>query len=342
MTFATQGHFAETGMHYAHGFLGAAAMEAYVELARHQLGLSVTLPALPPDPPQTFGSAWGGLGAQLMLSQLITGSVPDRLWQRFSLAVDETERVDFYQGVDGMPLVLAALVRAHPARVERLAYLTHQRLVQRLADAIDRHDREQPVNVGLAHGLAGTLIGYEIACALLQLDGTAHRQRAIAQLSASAVATPSGAIWPNLAHAESPRTHGLCNGGPSVCLAAVLGYRYSGDDAYVPLIQQAVETVPVHTQNESLCCGTLGRVEVLIETFRTSGDDTFLSLARGLFAKVDRARLVGRSWKEGAIAYQLTALRLSAPTEIDLPGLPMQIAPLEDADNAVMPAPLVR
>jgi len=142
------------------------------------------------------------------------------------------------------------------------------------------------------------------------------------------VATPAGAVWAGRAHVETVRTHGLCNGGPGVCLAAVLGYRYSGDDAYIPLIQQAIATVPIHTAHESLCCGTLGRVEVLIETFRPTGDANFLDLARALFAQVDRARLVGKDWKDGPLAHELTALRLAAPDELDLPGLPMQISPL--------------
>lgn len=330
MTLTTEGHFAATGMYYAYGFLGALPMTAYIELSRYRLGLSATRPALPPEPPRTYCSAWGGFGSQLILSQLITGNVPDPLWRRFSDAVADTETalVDFYQGIDGVPLVLAALASAPPAALEPLARATHQRLATRLAATLDGYDRGDDVNLGLSHGLAGTLLGYEVACALLQRDEDVERRRAISRLCASAVATPSGAVWAGRAHVETVRTHGLCNGGPGVCLAALLGYRYSGDDAYIPLIQQAIATVPLHTENESLCCGTLGRVEVLIEAYRTTGDANFLGLARTLFAQVDRSRLVGQDWKDGTLAYELTALRLSAPTELDLPGLPMEISPL--------------
>src|SRR4051812_38219180 len=98
MTLTSRGHFAKTGMYYAYGFLGARPMEAYLGLARHRLGLPSAVPALIPDPPATFCSAWGGFGSQLILSQLMTGGVSDRLWQRFSRAVTRTEYGDFYQG----------------------------------------------------------------------------------------------------------------------------------------------------------------------------------------------------------------------------------------------------
>jgi hypothetical protein len=328
MTLASRGHFAKTGMYYTHGFLGASAMEAYLGLARHRLGLSATVTALPPDPPATFCSAWGGFGSQLILSQLVTGGVSERLWKRFSRAVARTKHGDFYRGTDGALPVLAVLAGTPSASVARLARLAYRRSARRLRTSLDQYDRGTPVNVGLAHGVAGTLLAYEIACALLQIDGTAYRHRAIAQLSACAVSTQIGEIWPDWTHSTTRRTHGLCNGTPSVCLTALLGYRYSGDDAYVPLIEQSIATVPLHTAAESLCCGTLGRVEVLIEAYRTSNDENFLDLARELFTRVEPSRLSGKDWKEGPLAHQFTVLRLSAPTEVDLPGLPMKVQPL--------------
>lgn len=321
-------------MYYAHGFLGDGAMETYLQLARHRLGLVAEAPALPPDPPPTFCSAWGGFGAQLILSQLATGTVSQRLWRRFARAATHTSHADFYRGLDGALPVLAALGGTHGARVTRLAHQAHRRVGRRLARSLDQHDRGASVNVGLAHGVAGALLAYEIGCALLRKDGTRLRHRTITHLAAWAIATPAGALWPETSRpAKPPHVHGLCNGAPGVCLAALLGFRYSGDEAYAPLIDQAIVTVPVRTPVESLCCGTLGRVEALIEAYRTTEDDRFLDLARQVFAQVDVARLSGASWQHGPLAHRLTALRLSAPLEVDLPGLPMEIRPFSDDDG---------
>jgi hypothetical protein len=119
--------------------------------------------------------------------------------------------------------------------------------------------------VGLAHGIVGTLLAYEIGCKLLREDGTVLRHHAVAQLSDWAISIPAGAVWPDWTRSRRSPIHGLCNGAPGVCFAALLGYRYSGDNIYVPLIDQSIVTVPFHTPVESLCCGTLGRVEVLVE-----------------------------------------------------------------------------
>jgi lantibiotic modifying enzyme len=272
-------HFANPGMYYAHGFLGAAAMEAYLEIARQRLGLGSSVLVLPPDPPTTFCSAWGGFGAQLILSQLAIGAVSERLWRRFSLAITHTQHTDFYQGADGTLPVLAALAGTRGEGLVRLIRLAHRRTVQRLRARLVQNVRGI---VGLAHGFVGTLLAYEIGCALLGNDGAALRHRAIAKLRAWAVSTPAGAIWSDRSDSTSSHMHGLCSGAPGVCFAALLGYRYSGDDAYVPLIDQSIATVPLHTTAESLCCGTLGRVEVLIEAYRTTNDEQYLDLARQL------------------------------------------------------------
>jgi hypothetical protein len=327
---ASLGHIKKTGMYYAHGFLGAAAMETYLQLARHRLGLIAQTPALPPDPPPTFCSAWGGFGAQLILSELVTGAVSDRLWRRFSRALAHTRHTDFYRGLDGALPVLAALGRTRGGSAMRLARHVHRRVAQRLGKSLDRHDRGAAVTVGFGHGVAGTLLAYEIGCALLRKDGTHLRHRAIEHLTAWAIESPAGALWPDTSRSAKSPVHGLCNGAPGVCLAALLGYRYSVDDAYAPLIDRAIASVPVRTSVESLCCGTLGRVEVLIEAYRTTEDHHFLDLARQIFAQVDIPRLSGESWQHGQLAHRFTALRLSAPLEVDLPGLPMNIRSLVD------------
>lgn len=331
---ASLGHLEKTGMYYAHGFLGAAAMETYLQLARHRLGLVAKAPALPPDPPPTFCSAWGGFGAQLILSQLAIGAVSDRLWRRFSRALAHTSHADFYRGLDGALPVLATLGRTRGESAIRLAHHAHRRVARRLARSLDQHDRGAAVNVGLGHGVAGALLAYEIGCALLRKAGTRLRRRTLAYLVAWAISSPAGALWPDTSRStKASHVHGLCNGAPGVCLAALLGFRYSGDEAYAPLIDQAIATVPVRTPVESLCCGTLGRVEVLIEAYRTTEDHRFLDVARQVFAQVDVSRLSGESWQQGRLAHRFTALRLSAPFEVDLPGLPMDIRPFVEDEG---------
>jgi hypothetical protein len=329
---ASLGHVEKTGMYYAYGFLGATAMEAYVQLAQHRLGRIAEAPALPPDPPPTFCSAWGGFGAQLILSQLATGAVSDRLWRRFARALAHTDHADFYRGLEGALPVLAALGPTRGDSVGRLARHAHRRVVRRLGKSLDQHDRGAAVNVGLAHGVAGALLAHEIGCALLRTDGTRLRHRAIEHLDAWAIAHPAGALWPDTSRStKSHHIHGVCNGAPGVCLAALLGYRYSGDTAYAPLVDRAIATVAVRTPIESFCCGTLGRVEVLVEAYRTTQDQHLLELGRQIFAQIDASQLSGASWQHGGLAHRFTALRLSAPLEVDLPGLPMALQPLVEA-----------
>ena len=76
---------------------------------------------------------------------------------------------------------------------------------------------------------------------------------------------------------------------------------------------------------ERFCCGLLGRIEVLIEAYRVTDDRALLKLAKNLFDTIDPLRFADRSWQRGSVGLRFTQLRLEAPDEVDLPGLPLVI-----------------
>jgi hypothetical protein len=321
----------EPRIFYPHGFYGATSIGVFIEHIRHRLGLRATPPTLPPDPPRTYCTAWGGFGASLILSALVKKRVSARLWTRFKRTISRTPRSDFLQGVSGALPVLAhvgPIFGAHATRVVRRA---HERVTRHLTTNLAQYARGESVTLGFAHGVAGTLTAYEIGCALLADDGSALRGQAIELLMETAIEEERGAHWPDAsgtAPDAAPRWDAICGGGPGVCLAALLGYRYSGDAAYARLVERSIQAVALRTSAEGFCCGTLGRVEVFIEAYRTTGERHLLRSARQLFSRIDPTRLGGPSWQFGTAGHRLTALRLAAPAEVELPGLPIAIEPL--------------
>jgi len=312
---------------YRNGFLGVRAMSAYVAWCRYRIGQRRRAPRLPPAPARTLVGVWGGLGAHVALAQLCEGRVPEPLWRRFAAGFTHGNVGDFFLGTAGAVPALALAAASRGVAAVRLARAVRARIARHLGATLARHARGRPIRLGFAHGLAGALLAYDMANVLVGADAGELRGRAIAALLDTARPARDGATWPTVSgDGNGTSLHALCNGGPGICLAALLGLRYTRDARYAELAERALATVATVTPtSHSMCCGTLGRVEVLVEAYRTTGDAALLRLARELFADVDRAKLVEPGWQRGTLGHDFTALRLAAPDDVDLPALPLAL-----------------
>ncbi len=314
-------HSARTGSYFGYGFLGERLLDSYIDAVRWRLGLAAEKPAMPVEPPPTFSSAWGGIGGHVIVAKLLDDHVPERLWRRFERAARRDKYGDFYIGIEG---VMPVLTLFDDARSGALAELAFHRVCQRLESALEACEQGRSIVLGLAHGLAGTLLSFEIGCALLAHDGSRLRSQTLALLRRLAVPERGGLIFRRESRGDE-NYHGICNGTPGVALALLLGARYSNDPEYLELVEGALTNVPSRGGSNGFCCGLLGRIEVLIEAYRVTDDGALLKLAKNLFDTIDPLRFADRSWQRGLVGLRFTQLRLEAPDEVDLPGLPLVI-----------------
>lgn len=315
------------------GFFGVGAMKAYIDLQTARLK-GQHIPSLPLTPQTNDGlevadcQIWSSSGSLLALSSLHGAPISDALWGRFTRSIGHARPGDFYAGAAGAIPVLGLVGPFRPDARDTLLLL--QRSVEgELARLLHRAERGESVAIGFGHGLAGCLVSFEMARALIGSHETGLRHRTIQILKSSAIATPDGPVWQTNSDDRSLllKTHGVCTGGPGICLAAILGLRYSEDTAYEDLLSVALETVPLQGGDHSFCCGVAGRAEVLIELYRTTEDESYLVAARQLLNGLAVTDPTDETWKTGALGPTFARVRLEHPHEIDLPGLPMSLQP---------------
>jgi type 2 lantibiotic biosynthesis protein LanM len=193
--------------------------------------------------------------------------------------------LDVVRGAAGALLALLALDRAIPGPNRHghtpleLAGLCADHLLARrttLANGL----RSWPVDGGpprggFAHGAAG------ICHALLRLYGRTARPELLAA-AREGLESERGLLAP-----EGPRLATWCNGAPG----AALGRLGTLDLLDEPGIREEIQrglavtrSVPLNP-TDSLCCGTMGRVEVLLQAHRISGDDDSPGAARDLVSR---------------------------------------------------------
>jgi type 2 lantibiotic biosynthesis protein LanM len=188
-------------------------------------------------------------------------------------AIDAEPSSDVSDGCAGALLALLALHAAAPGEgcLTRAAYCGRQ-LVARQVDAKDgaawpSHD--QVMLAGFAHGAAG------IAYALARLyEATGDRTFLDAATRAHAyersMFSAADRNWPVLragqdSGAGAPMMTAWCHGAPGIVLARALSADLVGDSAMQVEIAVGLDTTsrPGAAQADHLCCGNLGRAEVL-------------------------------------------------------------------------------
>lgn len=304
-------HTLNTVVPATHGFLGFDALDAWMK--RREI----------PLPPGSTGTAWGGLGSHVLLAHRATGTIQVELGRRFAEQVQEERHFGFYEGLEGTAPVLAAMLKESNQHLP-LALAVYRRLSRRLSRLITEIESNEDVNLSLSQGLCGSLLAADLLGATLGRAPVRLRRRAVELIIERAVPREVGHSWPT-STGSTQTFHGLCNGSPAMAFVGSIGWRYTGDQVYRTLTQLALPSVPVVGPTHGFCCGTLGRIEVLIEAYRSFGDTSLLPLARSLFSRIDPAELPDESWKAGRAGYRFTARRLDEPLTLDLPGFPLRI-----------------
>jgi type 2 lantibiotic biosynthesis protein LanM len=169
---------------------------------------------------------------------------------------------------------------------------------------------------GLSHGAAG------IAGALLRLYGvtgdTAFRDAAEeAILYEEQLFSPDHGNWADLRTESSERRHyrraTWCHGGPGIALARLGGLGVLDTPSIRRDIEAGLAVAACHGLQcaDSLCCGNLGRVSILLEAGRRLGRPDLIEAARARAAWVVR-----RAQQQGSYTYWF-----EAEGELSMPGL---------------------
>jgi hypothetical protein len=231
---------------------------------------------------------------------------------------------------DAGALLAAAEIAVHlPGQVPaQFAGALHERcrrdLGRRLAVAATR-----PVQLGLAHGLVGLLLAVETGHRVFGLalpGGLRGRTLAALERSAFRVRDRDGLFWPIRTDSQTVDAHGWCHGAPGIGLALGACLALSGWRGYRSLARRAFAgTASPVTDIPSICCGSLGQIQVLVEAARLFGDGAWLDhadrLARRLRPRCAADPHRARGLWKGRSGYSFVAWRLAAPECVPFPGL---------------------
>lgn len=210
--------------------------------------------------------------------------------------IDQDDALDVIDGAAGAALGLLALhrVTAHPwilARAQRCG----EHLLAR-AQRRGRHGRHVWTTArgrkprGFAHGTAG--IVYALACLHAATGLPAYRDAALAAVERPRCRTPRGRARDGTASA-APMTSSWCQGAAGVGLSCLAVSRILDQ----PDLREGLDTVLADAAApaalgpfDDVCCGNMGRVELLVTAARELGNPAWLTAARVLAQHVvDRA-----------------------------------------------------
>lgn len=190
---------------------------------------------------------------------------------------------------------------------------------------------DQPPLTGFSHGAAG------ISYALLRLYSAAgqeeHRQAALEGMEFErAFYLPEHRNWRDLRHEATSTMTSYCHGAPGIALARLAIRRLVNDARIDEEIAVGIETTVAHGlgQLDHVCCGNMGRAEVLLRASRDLARTDLRARAEDLAGRVlDRAERSGRfSWLpmnqevfdptmfSGAAGIGYTLLRLADPESL--------------------------
>jgi lantibiotic modifying enzyme len=222
-------------------------------------------------------------------------------------AIAGDRHLDVTQGAAGALLVLLALDRVAPGASSRgfapleLAGLCAFRLLSQRVSYEGRPPAwssfGRPPLSGFAHGASG------IALALLRL----HERTGAAELRTAALAglayertlySPEAGNWRDLPLPDRGLINAWCYGAPGIALAR-LRAGLQAEDPEETAAALAATGRRALTPADHLCCGNMGRAEILAYAARRLGDPDLLRLALGLAFGVLQRRQANRSSPAG-------------------------------------------
>ena len=160
--------------------------------------------------------------------------------------------------------------------------------------------------LGMAHGWAGILYA---ALRWSQVSGSAlpkdidQRLQELAQLAEPA---GQGLRWPWMQNRKGAMP-GWCNGSAGYVHLWTLAHEITHDAAYIDLAQKAAWNVfESQGRNGNLCCGMAGQAYALLNLYKSTGDQDWLSRASSLAEQA------------AAAVIQLRGKSLDASTALDL------------------------
>jgi lanthionine synthetase-like protein len=268
-----------------------------------------------------------GVGAYAVVMALddeLAALMP-RAFEVWSRSFGASAKTDAYAGAAGVLLAAAEIEACRRGAFPRaLLELAHERTLAGLSAAL-RQETPRPT-LGFAHGYAGYLLALELSRSVFRLTtprNVLHQTLDI--LEESRLEAPNGAaFWPYAAGEDDIQLNAWCNGSPGIALA-LLGCRRFGTPQLRPrydalAIRALGATKFPMRSSTSFCCGTIGRVQVLIEAWRQLGDRQWLraasSIARTIDAE-DHAR--SRNFRDGNLGTIYMQWRLAYPAVLPFP-----------------------
>jgi lantibiotic modifying enzyme len=187
-------------------------------------------------------------------------------------------RLDVMLGCAGTLLALLALAEGRPE-----ANANGSTPLDLALACARRLARSVPARSGFCHGAAG------ISCALARLyerTGEPWLLKAAERSLASerALYVPEARNWKISAEGEPRIFNSWCKGAPGIALGRLSLLGLTAGPLLADEISMALETTataPLSDQDD-LCCGNAGRVDILVEASRKLGDPALLSAAHHL------------------------------------------------------------
>ena len=276
-------------------YAAIAGAQAARELATRALAWSEAQARISPHPDPDGRPSLGRGAAGLALAYFHLAAAGDSsALERAAHFADEVARSDVGRnpsllwGTAGEALLLIRAWRAtngknyRDAAVRRGVLLRDGALVGALAAM-----GERPIPIGLAPGLAG--VGVALAH-LLDATGDEQWVAPVRQISECLLdrarpdeATAGGFSWPAHSGADAPTGYQWCIGIPGIGLFFGAAARALNDAALLDTAISAGEATYAHgdvRQNPSLCHGLAGGAELLIDLFRRTGEERWLTRAQ--------------------------------------------------------------
>jgi lantibiotic modifying enzyme len=235
---------------------------------------------------------------------------------------------DVMMGAAGALLACVELDQLMPGQIpHKFVKRLHQQTTEALRKSLVAFHEQNPVYLGLSHGLAGYSLALEMSNAAFgfQFNHTVRTECFDAITESRFSIGNNAMVWPKFSGEDWISYHSWCHGAPGIGLALLCAYKVTGFDAYRQIAEQALQaTFQRESGPSNFCCGRTGCAQILIEAYRLTNNPGWLKKARSVAARVET---FASHWKNkrgfhgGKLGYDYLLWRLKHPAPLCLPGL---------------------